>query len=38
MGGWNSTIAVNPKLSSKFMLSDHKTVTIFVKRFHSKST
>jgi hypothetical protein len=25
---------MNPKLSSKFTLSDHKSVTIFVKRFH----
>jgi len=25
---------MNPELSSKFTLSNHKTVTIFVKRFH----
>jgi hypothetical protein len=37
MGWWNSTIAMNPDLSSKFTLSDHKTVTVFVKRFHSKT-
>jgi hypothetical protein len=24
---------MNPELSSKFTLSDHKTVTVFVKRF-----
>jgi hypothetical protein len=29
---------MNPELSSKFTLSDHKTVTVSVKRFHSKST
>jgi hypothetical protein len=38
MGWWNSTIAMNPELSSKFTLSDHQTVTVFVKRLHSKST
>jgi hypothetical protein len=32
MGRWNSTIAMNPELSSKFTLSDHKTVTVLVKR------
>jgi hypothetical protein len=37
MGWWNSTIAMNPELSSKFTLSDHKTVTVFVICFHSKS-
>jgi hypothetical protein len=29
---------MNPKPSLKFTLSDHKTVTVFVKRFYSKST
>jgi hypothetical protein len=29
---------MNPELSSKCTLSDHKTVTVFVKGFHSKST
>jgi hypothetical protein len=38
MGLWNSMIAMNPDLSSKFTQSDHKTVTVFVKRVHSKST
>jgi hypothetical protein len=28
---------MNPELSSKFMLSDHKTVAVFVKRFHRKA-
>jgi hypothetical protein len=28
---------MNPELSSKFTLSDHRTVTVFVKRFHSKA-
>jgi hypothetical protein len=28
---------LNPELSSKFTLSDDKTITIFVKRFHSKA-
>ena len=37
MGWENSTIAMNPELSSKFTLSDHKTVTALVKHFHSKS-
>jgi len=31
MSSWYSTIAMNPELSSKFTLSDHKTVTIFCK-------
>jgi hypothetical protein len=31
MGRWNSTIAMNTKLSSKFTLSDHETVTVFCK-------
>jgi hypothetical protein len=31
MGRWNSTIAMNPELSSKFTLSVHKIVTVFVK-------
>jgi hypothetical protein len=30
--------AMDPELSSKFTLSDHKTVSGFVKLFHSKST
>jgi hypothetical protein len=30
---WNSTIAINPEISSKFTLSYHKTVTVFVKHF-----
>jgi hypothetical protein len=38
MGRWNSTIAINPELSSKFTLSDPKLSPFFVKRFHSKST
>jgi hypothetical protein len=38
MGRWNGTIAMNTKLSSKFTLSYHETVTVFVKCFHSKST
>ena len=29
---------IHPELSSKFTLSDHKTVTVFVKPFHNKST
>jgi hypothetical protein len=29
---------MNPDLPSKFTLSDHKTVTVFVKRFHTKNT
>ena len=33
-----NTITMNPELSSKFTLSDHETVTVFVKHFHSKST
>jgi hypothetical protein len=38
MGWWNSMIAMNPELSSKFTLSHHKTLTAFVKRFHGQST
>ena len=38
MGWWNSTIAMNPELYSTYKLSDHKTVTVFGKRFHRKST
>jgi hypothetical protein len=29
--------AMNPKLSSKFTLSDHKTVTVFVKPFTARA-
>jgi hypothetical protein len=37
MGLWNSTIAMNPELASKCTLSDHKTVTVFVKHFTAKA-
>jgi len=38
VGWWNSTIAMNQEFSSKFTMSDHKTITFFVKRLHSRNT
>jgi hypothetical protein len=35
---FSCNVAMNPELSSKITLSDHQTVTVFVKRFHSKNT
>jgi hypothetical protein len=33
-----STIAMNLELSLKFAMRDQKTVTVYVKRFHTKNT